>query len=601
MNYLTNHYKNLCEQYQSKISILENLLNEDAPASTFSGTGQGQQTFSDQQLRDQMKQNKRTGLFGAEVANDKQNQAYKDAEAELARREGKGGVNLVNTSKPGESPRVDLDPSIKQSSNVKTDRVAGDWVERYAQKLGEDPRKIEAMRRGVIDTLGGDAGKPMDTSMTSDQVAQRGVDAYNKAKEYVVGLQNQAKAAAPASTPASAPARSSTPSAAPTTAPKTKPAPKEERGLGIDVERGQFPIYPEGQEDSTYTEPSAQAPAQTGAPESAKQLAQLYAARMTGGDVFGRKYSKQPKPAKAEEDKITEIGVGGPKHTAPTYVVPESEEWGKLSPEEQVAMAQTALQREEGHKFFGGREGKKGGFLGMGGERTYRFSEDNSGQTPEETARLNRQAKMLNALLNSHDADAKASQGEMPTASPSATTAGALESSRQLAQMYANRMGRRVSKAPATPQAAVAPKEQVSSFDSAFKAYQDRSARTAAMSLAMAEKQSPKGSNMEGQALENDAMARARYAQSVKTNATQKAAEQEFVKRFGRLPNSKSAVDNTYMETLLSTKFKTKESSPAFNIDLNLLRDKKLSDPRNRDEIDFSEIKKKLSRVAKNI
>ena len=151
MNYLTNHYKNLCEQYQSKINILQNLLNEDAPASTFSGTGQGQQTFSDQQLRDQMKQNKRTGLFGAEVANDKQNQAYKDAEAELARREGKGGVNLVNTSKPGESPRVDLDPSIKQSSDVKTDRVAGDWVERYAQKLDMDPRKVEAIRRGVID------------------------------------------------------------------------------------------------------------------------------------------------------------------------------------------------------------------------------------------------------------------------------------------------------------------------------------------------------------------------------------------------------------------------------------------------------------------
>ena len=495
MNYLTNHYKNLCEQYQSKINILQNLLNEDAPASTFSGTGQGQQTFSDQQLRDQMKQNKRTGLFGAEVANDKQNQAYKDAEAELARREGKGGVNLVNTSKPGESPRVDLDPSIKQSSNVKTDRVAGDWVERYAQKFGEDPRKIEAMRRGVIDTLGGDAGKPMDTSMTSDQVAQRGVDAYNKAKEYVVGLQNQAKATAPASTPASAPARSSTPSAAPTTAPKTKPAPKEERGLGIDVERGQFPIYPEGQEDSTYTEPSAQTPAQTGAPESAKQLAQLYAARMTGGDVFGRKYSKQPEPAKAEEDKITEIGIGGAKHTAPTYVVPESEEWEKMSPQEQLAMAQTALQREEGHKFFGGREGKKGGFLGMGGERTYRFSEDNSGQTPEETARLNRQAKMLNNLLNTQDAGAMSRQlsdllfkynnnGNSPSSKSSETissggmnqpmdladfpddedkdkqssSAGALESSRQLAQMYANRMGRRVSKAPApTP---VAPKDK---------------------------------------------------------------------------------------------------------------------------------------------
>jgi len=548
MNYLTNHYRNLCEQYQSKINILKNLLNEDAPASTFSGTGQGQQTFSDEQLRDQMKQNKRSNAFGPAISDDKQNQAYRDAQAELARRQ-------------GASAKVELDPSIKQSSDYKTDRVAGDWVERYAQKLGEDPRKIEAMRRGVIDTLGGDAGRPMDTSMTSTQVAQRGVDAYNKAKDYVVNLQNQAKAAKPATAPSSAPARVSTPSAAPAAAPKTTPAPKEERGLGIDVERGQFPIYPEGQEDSAYSEPAAQAPVQTGATESAKQLANLYTARMTGGDVFGRKYSKQPAQAeqpKAEEDKITEIGIGGPKHTAPTYVVPESEDWGKLSPEEQVAMAQTALQRGEGHKFFGGREAKKGGFLGIGGERTYRFSEDNSGQTPEETARLNRQAKMLNQLLNANDAAAKASQGEIPTASPSATSAGALESSRQLAQMYANRMGKRVSKAPAAPQAAVAPKEEVSSFDSAFKAWQDRNARTSSMPLTMTGEQSPKGSNMEGQALENDSMARARYAQSVKTNASQKAAQEEFVRRFGRLPNSKSAVDNTYMETLLSTKFKTR-------------------------------------------
>ena len=552
MNYLTNHYKNLCEQYQSKINILQNLLNEDAPASTFSGTGQGQQTFSDQQLRDQMKQNRRTGLFGAEVASDKQNQAFKDAEAELARRQ-------------GASAKVELDPSIKQSSDVKTDRVAGDWVERYAQKLGEDPRKIEAMRRGVIDVLGGDAGKPMDTSMTSTQVAQRGVEAYDRAKQYVVDLQAKA-----AKEKAAAPAPSATPKTKPE--PQAKPAPKEERGFGIDVEHGQFPIYPEGQEDSTYVKPEPSAPKQTepaGAPESAKQLAQLYTARMTGGDVFGRKYSKQPEPAKAEEDKITEIGIGGPKHTAPTYVVPESEDWGKMSPEEQRAMALTAMQRDEVHKFFGGREAKKGGFLGIGGERTYRFSEDNSGQTSEETTRLNRQAKMLNKLLDEQEAAARGQQAEegaaakaretgAPTTQTSSTSAGALESSRQLAQMYANRMGKRVSKAPATPQAAVSPKEQVSSFDSAFKAYQDRSARTAAMPLAMTGEQSPKGSNMEGQALENDSMARARYAQSVKTNAAQKGAEQEFVRRFGRLPNSKSAVDNTYMETLLSTKFKTK-------------------------------------------
>lgn len=551
MNYLTNHYKNLCEQYQSKINILQNLLNEDAPSSTFSGTGQGQQTFSDQQLRDQMKQNRRTGLFGAEVASDKQNQAFKDAEAELARRQ-------------GASAKVELDPSIKQSSDVKTDRVAGDWVERYAQKLGEDPRKIEAMRRGVIDVLGGDAGKPMDTSMTSTQVAQRGVEAYDRAKQYVIDLQAKA-----AKEKAAAPAPSATPKTKPE--PQAKPAPKEERGFGIDVEHGQFPIYPEGQEDSTYTEPSAPAPApvQTGAPESAKQLAQLYTARMTGGDVFGRKYSKQPEPAKAEEDKITEIGIGGPKHTAPTYVVPESEDWGKMSPEEQRAMALTAMQRGEVHKFFGGRESKKGGFLGIGGERTYRFSEDNSGQTPEETARLNRQAKMLNALLDSQNAAAEGQQAEegtaakaretgAPTTQTISTSAGALESSRQLAQMYANRMGRRVSKAPATTEIPAAPKEQISSFESDFKTRQDRNARTRQMPLAMAGEQSPKGSNLEGQSLESDSLSRARYAQSVETNATRKAAEQEFVKRFGRLPNSKSAVDNTYMETLLSTKFKTK-------------------------------------------
>jgi len=579
MNYLTNHYKNLCEQYQSKINILQNLLNEDAPASTFSGTGQGQQTFSDEQLRDQMKQNKRSNAFGPAIPDDKQNQAYRDAQAELARRQ-------------GASAKVELDPSIKQSSDYKTDRVAGDWVERYAQKLGEDPRKIEAMRRGVIDTLGGDAGKPMDTSMTSNQVAQRGVDAYNKAKEYVVGLQNQAKAAKPESAPSSAPARVSTPSAAPATAPKTTPAPKEERGLGMDGEYGQFPIYPEGQEDSAYSKPAAQAPVQTGATESAKQLANLYTARMTGGDVFGRKYSKQPEAAKAEEVKIPEMGL---TQKSPTkYVVPESEEWEKMSPQEQLAMAQSALKNDEANKFFGGREGKKGGFLGIGGERTYRFSEDNSGQTPEETARLNRQAKMLNNLLNTQDAGAMSQQlsdilfkynnnGNSSSSKSSETistggmnqpmdladfpdnedtdkqsSSAELENARKLAQMYANRMGRRVSKAPATPPAPVASKEKVSSFDSAFKAYQDRNARTASMPLAMAGEQSSKGSSMEGQALENDSAARARYAQSVKTNASQKAAQEEFVRRFGRLPNSKSAVDNTYMETLLSTKFKTR-------------------------------------------
>jgi len=89
MDYLTNFYKNKAQVLSEQIHILETKLarlHEDAPASTFSGSGKGQQTFSDQQLRDQMKQYRRTGLFGAEVSDDKQSQEYRDAQAELTRR-----------------------------------------------------------------------------------------------------------------------------------------------------------------------------------------------------------------------------------------------------------------------------------------------------------------------------------------------------------------------------------------------------------------------------------------------------------------------------------------------------------------------------------
>ena len=89
MDYLTNLYKNKAQILSEQVARLEAqlaALQEDAPASTFSGTGQGQQTFSDEQLRDQMRQHKRTGLFGAQVDDDKQDQEYRDASAELNRR-----------------------------------------------------------------------------------------------------------------------------------------------------------------------------------------------------------------------------------------------------------------------------------------------------------------------------------------------------------------------------------------------------------------------------------------------------------------------------------------------------------------------------------
>jgi hypothetical protein len=570
MNYLTNHYRNLCEQYQSKINILQNLLNEDAPASTFSGTGQGQQTFSDEQLRDQMKQNKRSNAFGPAIPDDKQNQAYRDAQAELARRQ-------------GASAKVELDPSIKQSSDYKTDRVAGDWVERYAQKLGEDPRKIEAMRRGVIDTLGGDAGKPMDTSMTSNQVAQRGVDAYKRAQEYAVGLQNQAKEAAPSSTPSSAPTTSAQPvkslevydrqlevekarqgsgeaqpvgpgrkgakpsqTAEPTAEPTAttrnfstfKDSPQFAERVAKARERGFIPDNPdfrgnrylegEGtqgvygsedmrnpnvldawnqlknplaakffknkallsltrpQKDSTKNEPSASDnPEPTPATSLNSKEVTDTIMKLTGMN------QNTPEPD-ATETKIPEMGRAQSRRT--TYVVPESEAWNNLTTEEQHEMMTSAISNNEVHKFFGGRLAdtafdKESGKMGFTtNPENFRFSEDNSGQTPEETARLNRQAKMLNQMMAEREKQGqrdtqqrKAREAELSGQTISTggmnqpmdladfpddedtdkqSSSAELENARKLAQMYANRMGRRYSKAPTPTPTPVPPKDQ---------------------------------------------------------------------------------------------------------------------------------------------
>jgi hypothetical protein len=91
MDYMSRLYQNKAIQLQEQIDFLEAQLKymaEDAPASTFSGTGKGQQAFSDSQLEDQMYRQKRTGAFGSKIEDDKQNQEYKDAKAELDRRRG---------------------------------------------------------------------------------------------------------------------------------------------------------------------------------------------------------------------------------------------------------------------------------------------------------------------------------------------------------------------------------------------------------------------------------------------------------------------------------------------------------------------------------
>lgn len=91
MDYLAKFYKNQSEVLAEQVRILEAQLEqlmEDAPASTFSGTGAGQQRFSDSELEKQMFRHKRTGFFGAEVPDEKQSREYLDAKAELERRRG---------------------------------------------------------------------------------------------------------------------------------------------------------------------------------------------------------------------------------------------------------------------------------------------------------------------------------------------------------------------------------------------------------------------------------------------------------------------------------------------------------------------------------
>jgi hypothetical protein len=402
-----------------------------------------------------------------------------------------------------------------------------------------------------MDTLGGDAGKPMDTSMTSNEVAQRGVDAYNQAKEYVIDLQNQAKAAKPATAPSSAPARVSTPSTPPAAAPKTKPEAMPE-------------VTPE-------TTPTASL--------NAKEVNDTII-KLTGMN------QNIPEPD-ATETKIPEMGRAQSRRT--TYVVPESEAWNNLTTEEQHEMISSAISNNEVHKFFGGRLADtafdKNGLMGFTtNPENFRFSEDNSGQTPEETARINRQAKMLNQMMAEREKQGqrdtqqrKAREAELSGQTISTggmnqpmdladfpddedtdkqSSSAELENARKLAQWYADRMGGRASEAAATPPVAAAPKEQVSSLESKFRAWQDQKERTASMPLVMAEKPSSRGSNIEGQALENDSMARARYERLTRNYGLRKDAEADFVKEFGRLPNPKSAVDNEYIDALLHFRYK---------------------------------------------
>jgi hypothetical protein len=108
-----------------------------------------------------------------------------------------------------------------------------------------------------------------------------------------------------------------------------------------------------------------------------------------------------------EPEQIQQIKITPDMSEFKGYVVPESEEWNKLSEREKLIMAAIALTRGETAKFMGGRQKTEGGFLGIGGKKVNRFSEDQSGNTPAETAYLNRVSKMLNQMLDKYEQAAK--------------------------------------------------------------------------------------------------------------------------------------------------------------------------------------------------
>lgn len=129
-------------------------------------------------------------------------------------------------------------------------------------------------------------------------------------------------------------------------------------------------------------------------------------AKQDASKVAGKAAAMKAEPISVEDtEKLQQVRIGTGVPEFKGYVVPESEAWNKLSDSEKTLMAAQALTRKETQKFFGGRQKEEGGFLGIGAKKVNRFSEDQRGQTPSETAYLNRVAKTLNQLLDKEDED----------------------------------------------------------------------------------------------------------------------------------------------------------------------------------------------------
>jgi hypothetical protein len=194
---------------------------------------------------------------------------------------------------------------------------------------------------------------------------------------------------------------------------------REERGLGIDVQHGQFPIYPEGQEDSAYKKPRE-------APGNAVSNIINNLVKSVGGSATNlgadlQRYMKtnlaQTTPNVIKDKLYGDAAFDGRAQFDTQEKTPSTPAYGIEVPTPYDPSVKYDID-------FGNVE-----------------------LQPEISTGGMNQPMDLADFPDDEDTAKQSSSAE-------------LENARKLAQMYANRMGRRVSKAPTPTPTSVPPKDQ---------------------------------------------------------------------------------------------------------------------------------------------
>jgi len=417
MYYFKDHL-NFSNNLQDNLYILrQRQLKEAAWSPSSGGPAVPESAAGTNELKDRMRNIKQSG-------DRPQSKEFLEMDAEVKRREGRGSSG------------------IPQSSDVKTDRVAGDWVERYARKLDMDPRKVENIRRGVIDMDTSGRGED-PISQTQDQVAQRGVEAYDRAKQYVVDMQKRdadKKAKTDTGSAASSPTTYrgfdrgdglAKPEATPPTTPSSRPY--YDRGEGLAKPEATTSVTPEDAQSARtfavnrmtgegqaqqimrarqYTDNPVEYSLK---PESAairarqavtnllpnRNLEYERSARTPSQDPDMPTGSYSPKPEYTmpglDPTEPQSFGTSG-TNNAPgqPYVVPGSQDWNNMSDTDQEAMIARAFINNETHKFTGGR---RSDVKDIDQVSHPRFSED-SGEGGPSAATTNERSKIANAVID---------------------------------------------------------------------------------------------------------------------------------------------------------------------------------------------------------